>query len=60
MPKYKFFGQITLSGVHFYVTAPDKAAALRRVDDGDFDEYDASNGDVVDSEIKAGTCEPMG
>lgn len=60
MPKYKLYGSITLTGVWFYVTAPDKDAAMRRADDGDFDEYDASNADVADSEIKVGTLEPMG
>lgn len=60
MPKYKFYGSITLTGAHFFVTAPDIAAAVRRASDGDFDEYDVSNGDFADAEIKTGTCEPMG
>lgn len=58
--KYKFYGSVTLTGAWFFVTAPDAAAAARRAADGDFDEYDVSNGDVADAEIKVGTIEPMG
>jgi hypothetical protein len=59
MPKYKFYGLITLTGARFFVMAPDKAAAVRRASDGDFDEYDVSNGDVGECDIDTGTCEPM-
>jgi hypothetical protein len=60
MPKYKFWGTITLSGAHFLVTAPDLESARRRAENGDFDEYDLDNTDFSDAEINSSKWEPMG
>lgn len=60
MAKYKFFGTATMKGAWFYVTAPDIEAARRRASDGDFDDFDIGNAEIVDSEINIGTAEPCG
>ena len=60
MTKYRFRGSATIHNTEFFVTAPNKAAAVARAADGDFDEYDTSNGVAVDWDINVGTAEPMG
>ncbi len=56
MPEYIFQGQVTLSGVDFYITADNEAEAIAKAKAGASDYWDRAGAASTDLDIDSNSC----
>jgi hypothetical protein len=52
-----FRGSVTLNGAIFFIDADSSQAAVEKARQGEFEDYDIDGAELVDWEIRPGTCE---
>lgn len=55
--RYMFRGSVTLNGAIFFIDADSSQAAVEKARQGEFEDYDIDGAELVDWEIRPGTCE---
>lgn len=52
MPRFKLRARVKLRGVPIWVNADTEEAARKKIIDGEYDDIDSNDGDVLDVELE--------